>query len=160
MRMGRGVEWAAHCCILLDWLGSADPVPTTKLAAAYELPAAYLNKQLQALVRAGILASTPGVGGGFRLAKPLADLSMLDIVLAVEGPDEAFRCTEIRQCGIGASTAPRAFAQPCEIAASMHAAELQWRTALAEQRLAGIRDRAEARVPDLAATTRQQFNEL
>lgn len=157
MRMGHGVEWAAHCCLLLDWLGSTRPVPASRLAAAYELPPAYLNKQLQALVHAGLLTSTPGPAGGFRLALPLAQISMLDVVLAVEGDEEAFRCTEIRRCGVGASTSPRAFTQPCEIAAAMHAAELQWRVALAEQRLVDIRDEAERRVPHLAEGTRRRF---
>ena len=160
MRMSQGVEWAAHCCVLLDWLGPNEPVPTSKLAASFDLPPAYLNKQLQALVRAGILTSTPGVGGGFVLARPLSKISMLDVVLAVEGPEEAFRCTEIRRCGLGASAPARAFRAPCEIAAAMHAAELQWRAALAEQNLADIRDEAERKVPGLAETTRRRFEQL
>ena len=51
-----------------------------------DLPPAYLNKQLQALVRAGILSSTPGPRGGFRLARRLEDISVLDVVVAGELP--------------------------------------------------------------------------
>jgi len=47
MRMSQGVEWALHTCLNLSWLDA--PVPTSTLAAFYELPPAYLNKQLQAL---------------------------------------------------------------------------------------------------------------
>ena len=64
MRIGEGVEWGAHVCLLLDWLGPDATVPAVKLAAAFELPAPYLNKQLQLLVRAGILESTRGGNGG------------------------------------------------------------------------------------------------
>ncbi len=59
MRMSEGVEWALHCCVTLAWLGDERPVSTARLASSFELPPAYLNKRLQALVRAGILSSTP-----------------------------------------------------------------------------------------------------
>jgi DNA-binding IscR family transcriptional regulator len=74
---------------------------TAQLAASHDLPRAYLNKQLQALAQAGLLVSTPGVRGGFRLARPPEAISLLDVVEAIEGPQEAFRCTEIRQRGAG-----------------------------------------------------------
>ena len=67
MRTSQGVEWALHACLNLSWLDA--PAPTGTLAAFYDLPPAYLNKQLQALVRAGILTSTPGPRGGFQLAR-------------------------------------------------------------------------------------------
>lgn len=61
-------------------------VSAARLAAWHDLPAAYLNKQLQALARAGIVTSTPGPRGGFRLARPLDAISLMDVVAAVEGP--------------------------------------------------------------------------
>src|SRR5262245_21234011 len=102
--MSDGVEWALHACLMLDWLGEEAPLPTATLAAAYELPPPYLNKHLQALVRAGVLESTSGRKGGFRLARPAAEITLLDVVTAIEGPDEAFRCQEIRARGMGASS--------------------------------------------------------
>ena len=53
MKMAEGVEWAVHCCILLHW-AERDAIPAAKLAEFHDLPAVYLNKQLQALGRAGI----------------------------------------------------------------------------------------------------------
>nr|BFE48023.1 hypothetical protein GCM10017745_14500 [Saccharothrix mutabilis subsp. capreolus] len=102
--MGEGVEWAVHCCLNLAWIGER-AIPATRLAAYYELPAAYLNKQLQALARAGLLTSTPGPRGGFRLARAPERITLMDVVSAVEGPDQAFRCTEIRHRGPAAGTA-------------------------------------------------------
>lgn len=136
--MGRGVEWGAHCCLLLDWLGDEDAVPTAKLAAAFGLPPAYLNKCLQSLVRAGILTSTAGVKGGFRLGRPLEKITLLDVVVAVEGAEEAFRCAEIRQNGIGADRPAQDFLAPCGIATAMRRAELAWRRDLASQTLADL----------------------
>ena len=57
MKMGQGVEWALHSCVNMSWTPVGEAVSSARLAAFYKLPAAYLNKQLQALVRAGILAS-------------------------------------------------------------------------------------------------------
>lgn len=64
MRMSEGVEWAIHSCLNLTWLEPGEAVTAARMAAFYALPAAYLNKQLQALARAGILTSTPGPRGG------------------------------------------------------------------------------------------------
>ncbi|GII87409.1 transcriptional regulator [Sphaerisporangium siamense] len=157
MRMGEGVEWAVHCCLTLGWLGDDQPVPTAKLAAGYELPPAYLNKQLQALVRAGILTSTAGARGGFRLGRPLDKITLLDVVAAIEGPDEAFQCTEIRQRGSGAESPARSFLAPCAVATAMRKAELAYRRALAAQTLAEVKGAAERHVPRLGDSVRRWY---
>lgn len=159
MRMSAGVEWAAHCCITLDWLGADQPVSATRLAAGFEIPPAYLNKQLQALVRAGILSSTAGARGGFSLARPLAEITLMDIVAAIEGPDDAFACTEIRQRGVGAGTPERALRKPCAISAAMHGAEIQWRRALAARTLAEIQQAVERSSTNVSARTKTWFRE-
>lgn len=150
MKMSEGVEWALHSCVNLAWSGPDRAVPAARLAAWHDLPAAYLNKQLQALARAGILTSSPGPRGGFRLARPLAAVSLMDVVAAVEGPEKAFRCAEIRRQGPGAGEpAPDgADAADCAIAHAMTRAELAWRRALAAQNLDEIRQQAERQAPE------------
>jgi Rrf2 family protein len=156
MRMSEGVEWAAHCCLTLDWLAEVGPVPTAKLAAAFEVPPPYLNKQLQALVRAGILTSTPGARGGFRLARPLERITLLDVVTAIEGPAAPFVCTEIRLKGVGKGTPRRLARTPCAIASAMREAEAEWRRALAARTLAQVREAAEARTSGQAMRERHR----
>lgn len=146
--MSEGVEWGLHCCVTLAWLGDERPVSTARLAASFDLPAAYLNKRLQALVRAGILSSTPGARGGFRLARPPEAITLMDVVAAIEGPEEAFRCTEIRQQGAGAEAPGRDFRGPCGIATAMRRAELAWRRELAAQTLADVLAAAPATAAD------------
>ncbi|MFF0446556.1 RrF2 family transcriptional regulator [Streptomyces sp. NPDC004609] len=136
MRMSEGVEWGLHCCLALAWIGDDRPVPTARLAELFDLPQAYLNKRLQALVRAGILSSVAGARGGFLLARPPEKITFLDVVTAVEGPEDPFRCTEIRQRGAGAEAPARDFRLPCGIATAMRRAELAWRRELAAQTLA------------------------
>lgn len=138
MKMSEGVEWALHCCLTLAWLEGEGPVPTSKLAAAFDLPAHYLNKFLQNLARAGILSSTAGSRGGFRLAKRAESITLLEIVNAVEGDEWGFRCTEIRQRGAGCHAAKSDFSRPCGIAAAMRRAEDAWRRELAAQTVADL----------------------
>jgi Rrf2 family protein len=154
MRMSEGVEWGLHCCLTLAWVGDEEPVPTAKLAAWFDLPPAYLNKRLQALVRAGILGSTPGARGGFRLARPPERITLMDVVTAIEGPDDVFRCTEIRQRGEGAGAPAREFQRACGIATAMRRAELAWRRELAAQTLADI---MAAAPPHAADRTRRHY---
>ncbi|MBM7517636.1 RrF2 family transcriptional regulator [Nocardioides nitrophenolicus] len=158
MRMNEGVEWAAHVCVLLHWLHDdrADPapVPVARLAEAYELPAPYLVKQVQALTRAGITESVPGKNGGVRLARPAAEITLMDVVAAIEGPDDAFACTEIRQRGMNQDRPARDFTQPCGIAHAMRAAELAWRRELAAT---SVLDLVAATPRSIAADARRHF---
>ncbi len=124
-----------------------------KLAAGHDLPPAYLNKQLQALVRAGILASTPGVRGCFRPARPPRHITHIGIVAAIEGPEDAFVCTEIRRHAAAGHVAPgRASRSPCPIATAMRTVELAWRQVLAAHNLADTRARVDRVVPDRPGT--------
>ncbi|WP_063059909.1 RrF2 family transcriptional regulator [Nocardia sienata] len=154
MKMGEGVEWSLHCCVTLTWLDDRWPVPIARLAAWFDLPVEYLKKRLQALVRAGILTSTPGVRGGFGLARPPERITLLDVVTAVEGGVDPFRCTEIRQRG-GSGRSPGAeFTRPCGISQAMRRAELAWRRELAAQTIADLAAEAPA---SAAERTRREF---
>ena len=130
MQLSEGVEWAVHACVLLAVVPPDKALPAAKLAEYHELPAAYMAKHLQALAGAGIVTSVAGRRGGYRLARPAADINVLEIVEAVEGRGPAFRCTEIRQRGPAAVEAHR-YTHPCGVARAMWDAEAAWRQVLA-----------------------------
>ncbi|MEV0968414.1 RrF2 family transcriptional regulator [Microtetraspora glauca] len=154
--MSEGVEWALHTCLNLSWAEPGEAVSAARLAAFYRLPAAYLNKQMQALARAGIVSSTPGPRGGFRLARAPEDITLLDVVTAIEGPEEAFRCAGILREGPGGEPDVD-YREVCVISQSMRKAELSWRRELAGQTLAGIRATVERRHPHTPGNTRNRF---
>jgi Rrf2 family protein len=137
MRLGEGVEWAVHCAVLLAVVPDESALPASRLAEFHDLPAPYLAKALQALTRAGITESVPGRRGGFRLARRASEITLLDIVLAVDGDEPAFRCTEIRRRGPARQPA-RCYAAPCAIAAAMWRAEDAWREELRRTTLADV----------------------
>ena len=138
MRMSDGVEWAIHCCTVLAFVPEGDAIPASKLAEFHGVPPAYLAKHLQALVRAGVCESVPGPRGGFRLARRPDEITLLDITLAVDGEETAFRCGEIRQRGPAAQSDPSCYRRPCSIARAMWRAEEAWRASLREVTLADI----------------------
>jgi len=128
--MSNGVEWAIHSCTLLSFLVDEQTLPAAKLAEYHGVPAPYLAKHLQALVRAEICESVPGPTGGFRLSRPAKQITLLDVTLAIEGDEPAFRCTEIRQRGPTGQPSS-CYDGPCGIAAAMWRAEQAWRSELA-----------------------------
>lgn len=130
MQLSEGVEWAVHACTVLAIVPEGRVLPASKLAEFHALPPAYLAKHLQALAGAGIVQAVPGRRGGYRLAQPAGDISVLSIVQAIEGHAPAFRCTEIRQRG-PAAVEPALDTRPCAIARVMWAAEAAWRETLA-----------------------------
>jgi Rrf2 family protein len=158
MKMNEGVEWAMHSCVNLSW-ASGEAVTAKRLAAFYNLPTAYLNKQLQALTRAGILTSVSGPKGGFQLARDPRNISLLDIVVAIDGPDDAFRCTEILKEGPGGD--PRAdYTKICVISQAMRGAELTYRRELASRSIADIADEVVRLNPSAPENTRNRFANL
>ncbi|MFG3706118.1 RrF2 family transcriptional regulator [Micromonospora sp. NPDC047670] len=159
MRMSEGVEWALHSCLNLTWLPGGRAVPVAKLAEFYGLPAAYLNKQLQALARAGIMTSTPGPRGGFQLARSPEHITLLDVVVAIEGPDEAFRCEQLLRRGPGADPEVD-YRQACLVSQAMRRADLAWRRELAGQTLADLKAEVERRHPATPSNTANRFAAL
>lgn len=152
--MNQGVEWALHTCLNLGWIeGSGEAVQAGRLATFYDLPPAYLNKQLQALVRAGILTSVSGPRGGFRLARRLEDITVLDVVVAVEGRAAAFDCAQILRNGPGGDPATD-YRTSCLISQTMTKADLAWRNVLAAETLADLRHRVERQHPQTPQATR------
>lgn len=136
MRFGDGVEQAIHSVVMLSALSPAAALPAAALAEFHGVSPSYLLKHLQALVSAGVLVSLSGPAGGYRLARSPEKISMLEIVLAIEGREPAFRCTEIRQRG--PEPLPVAPTIPCEINAAMLRAERAWRSELAAVSVATI----------------------
>jgi len=150
MRMSQGVEWSIHACHLMAELPGDESLSAAQLAEFFDLPEPYLRKHMQALSRAGVTTGTPGPRGGYRLARPAGEVTLLDVVEAIEGPSPAFRCTEIRQRGLAALPPPMC-RRPCAIAAAMARAESAWRDQLADVTIADVSATVAGQAPGTAA---------
>ncbi|MFM8893326.1 MAG: RrF2 family transcriptional regulator [Planctomycetia bacterium] len=81
--LSQTVEYALRAATYLATV-SEQSRTVEQIAEVTHVPVAYLSKVLQQLVRAGIVVSRRGAGGGFMLAKAPAKLRILEIVLAVD----------------------------------------------------------------------------
>jgi Rrf2 family protein len=62
------------------------PIASHEIAQAHDIPERFLLKVLKPLVSAGLLYSVKGPHGGYRLARPANQISVLDVIEGVEGP--------------------------------------------------------------------------
>ncbi|WP_457488265.1 RrF2 family transcriptional regulator [Tardiphaga sp. P5_C10] len=136
MKMSDGVEQAIHSVAMLAGLQSNGVLSAGALAEFHGVSTSYLLKHLQALSGAGLLVAQPGPTGGYRLARTPDQITLLDVVLAVEGDAPAFRCSEIRQRG--PNPLPGKPTAPCGINAAMLRAERVYRDELAKVSIADV----------------------
>src|SRR3954464_14309360 len=88
------VEYALRAVVHLAHQAPAART-TDQIATATRVPKAYLSKVLQCLGRAGLVQSQRGIGGGISLMKDPAELTILEVVCAVEA------IGRIRTCPLG-----------------------------------------------------------
>ena len=86
MKLTRASSYALHAVVHLALDDSNKPVASHHIAAAQGIPEGFLLKVLKPLVAARVLDSIKGPHGGYKLRKQPRDISMLDVVEAVDGP--------------------------------------------------------------------------
>jgi Rrf2 family protein len=146
MQLRNHVEWALHCCAILAGLPEGRYLATKDLAELHGVPKEYLSKALQALSTAGLVESTLGPRGGYRLARMAGKVTFLDVVEAVEGRGPTFVCTEIRRNNPCRPKGARD-SKACGIARVMWEADEAWRAKLREVKLSDLVKGLEEDVP-------------
>jgi Rrf2 family protein len=86
MKLSRTVTYALQATLLLAQSERGEPVPCSRLAAEGSMPERFLLQILRSLVTHGILQSTRGVEGGYTLDRSPEQISLLEIIEAVDGP--------------------------------------------------------------------------
>lgn len=140
---GTSVEYGLHCLLLLC---APDVHASSQDLAEFQgLSPAYLAKLFARLKRAGLVMALEGTGGGYCLARPAADITVLDVVQALEGDKPLFQCNEIRgNCAVfGARPPAWAHKGLCSIHAVMVQAEAEMKQVLASHNLADLAARVE-----------------
>jgi Rrf2 family protein len=86
MKWSRAVAYAVQATVQLADNPSDRPIPCSRLAAEGDMPERFLLQILRSLVNHGILHSTRGVDGGYMMNRGSHEVSLLDVIEAVEGP--------------------------------------------------------------------------
>ena len=86
MRISAKADYAVRAAVELAAATDEKPVKAERIATAQRIPLNFLENILGELRHAGIVRSHRGAEGGFRLAKPATQLTVADVIRAVEGP--------------------------------------------------------------------------
>ncbi len=93
LRLNRITDYAV--VVLTQMVREPDKqVTAPQLSEESSVPAPTVAKVLKALAKEGVLASQRGVHGGYRLARPAGDISMLEVIRALEGPVSLTACVD------------------------------------------------------------------
>jgi Rrf2 family protein len=86
MRISAKADYAVRAAVELAAADGDRPVKAERIATAQGIPLNFLENILGELRHAGIVRSHRGADGGFRLARPATEVTVADVIRAVEGP--------------------------------------------------------------------------
>jgi len=103
LQISRKIEYALRAMLFLASLPRSQAVPFREIAQRMEVPKDFLAKILKTLSKKQLVAADRGAHGGYRLARSAHEISMLDVIEAVEGPVRVNLCTDQR---VGCNLSP------------------------------------------------------
>lgn len=94
MQITRQADYALRAVIFLSRLNGGQKASTSVIAEEQNIPPSFLAKIVSQLSIAGLIQTSRGARGGVSLAKPPEDISVLDVVEAIDGPLLLNECAE------------------------------------------------------------------
>lgn len=86
MKLSRTILYALQATLHLAEAGPETPIPCSRLAQQGAMPERFLLQILRNLVTHGLLRSTRGVEGGYSLQRSPEEITLLDLIEAIDGP--------------------------------------------------------------------------
>ncbi|WP_277761739.1 Rrf2 family transcriptional regulator [Pseudomonas sp. A34-9] len=145
-----GVEYGIHClAFLVTNSRETREASVRDLAELQGVPLEYLAKIFTKLAKGKLVVASEGVRGGFSLARPADEITLLDIVKAIDGHKNIFECRDIRgRCALFEGNAPAwAVDGTCSIHAAMMTAQQRMEEALAQQTILDIARKVGRKAP-------------
>ncbi|MBM7578121.1 Rrf2 family transcriptional regulator [Jeotgalibacillus terrae] len=93
MKYSNATNYALHTMVYLTIQQGEKLAGVQELADMQRLSPTYLSKILTKLAKAGLIESTPGAKGGYRISRTKQRISFLDVINAIEGETSLFDCT-------------------------------------------------------------------
>jgi Rrf2 family protein len=104
--ISRRTDYAIRMMVALAEAGDACPVSVRALAEAQSIPYAFARAVQRDLMAAGLVFATRGAAGGLCIAKPASDVTVLEVVEAIQGPPSIAVCVNNPEwCGRSSSCA-------------------------------------------------------
>lgn len=93
MQITRQADYALRAMVYLARLDPNESAATKKIAEAQRIPPSFLAKIISQLSIAKLINTSRGAHGGVKLARPSAEISLLQVIEAIDGPIELNECT-------------------------------------------------------------------
>lgn len=93
MKLSTKGRYAVMALVDIASYSNGRPLPLAEIAERQEISLSYLEQLFAKLRRGGLVKSVRGPGGGYLLARPAAETRVSEIILAVDEPIRATRCT-------------------------------------------------------------------
>jgi Rrf2 family protein len=107
LRLSKKADYALMAMKHLAIRPDAASASAREIAEQYDIPVELMAKVLQSLARRGLVTSLQGTRGGYRLARPTAQITVADIIQAIDGPltvtacsTEAENCDQYAKCNV------------------------------------------------------------
>lgn len=100
LALSKKVEYGLMALLHMESLRGGALATAKDISDAYAIPGELLGKVMQSLARANLVEAILGAHGGYRLRKPLEQVTLGNVIEAVDGPVHFARCHESPdQCG-------------------------------------------------------------
>jgi Rrf2 family protein len=148
MELTKRGDYAVRAALALSRAPAGKLLSVRRIAEEMTIPVRFLPQVMRDLVAAGLVEATTGRAGGYRLARPAAEVSLLDVVEAAEGDSRRQTCV-LRggPCGLDGH---------CDVHDAFFAAQDAMLHGLAGARLADLPVRRGAQLPDVADRSGRQ----
>lgn len=133
MKLARSFEQSIAIMITIAGQSANNPIPANALASKLNLSPTYSQKLLRKLVLAGLIKATPGANGGFVLARHPNQISIVDIMQAVDETKHTFHPTGILESANDSSEATTE-----QINRAFQTADLVWLQVLSQTKLSDL----------------------
>lgn len=102
MQITKQADYAIRAVLYLTKLGPNERAATSQVAHEQHIPPSFLAKIISQLSIAGLLHTSRGARGGVALARPAGEISLLEVVEAIDGPIALNECVnDIEACSFG-----------------------------------------------------------
>ena len=96
MQITRQADYALRAMLFLAKLEPTDRAATSQIAEEQHIPPSFLAKIISQLSIAGLIHTSRGARGGVSLARPPEDISILEVIEAIDGPIALNECTHVK----------------------------------------------------------------
>ncbi|MEC0370268.1 Rrf2 family transcriptional regulator [Paenibacillus chibensis] len=140
MHMKTGVEQSVYAILLLNMLPEKAVLPGEAISQQLGVSATYFQKLLRKLVSADLIASVPGIKGGFKLKKRIEDIRIYDVYLAIEGQQSLYSSSGILNDMLELQKED----QCCLLSSLMEEAESAWKSVLKRETVSDVAEEMQA----------------